>query len=588
MKITDIGFRTPNDLEISKVSIKKFLLIGSCFFSSLRGHVESIWPETRVDWLPVNHVVNLPDDTPSAIEEYQFQVIHVNPRSIIYDGEFFKFSYLDDAAWQNYYDEVVSRLRLIVERTMKYNLESNLLTFISNFFVPQINTHGRLLKRNQYQNQVYFFEELNRDLEKILASYKNTFLIDNDSIAQSIGKRYILDDSMWSYSYNSIYTHTDYEMDSNRLTEVPHPDSKFQFKGYDFVLEFLNELYASYKTIISSDQIKLVVTDLDDTLWRGVSGEWSRPEITEGWPGGYAEALAILAQRGILLAVISKNDMENTIKKWSSNIPGDLFSILKINWSDKPSNMREILGTLNLLPKNVLFIDDNPTERGRMTSEFPDMRVIGSDPHLFRRILMYSPELQVPVITMESSKKSEMISGQIKRDEARVQAKTPQEFLLSLGLKMTYFEVKDTDTSFQRCLELLNKTNQFNTTGDSWVLSDLINFVDSGGKVLAIECSDKFTSYGIIGIVLIANNSIRQMVLSCRVFGLGIEAAIFGVIKKEFLKDITDIRVIFKDTGRNEYAKNSLSQIGFTFEVNEFTISVDNVFSSAHVEILTP
>ena len=65
--------------------------------------------------------------------------------------------------------------------------------------------------------------------------------------------------------------------------------------------------------------IKLVAVDLDDTLWRGVAADGTIGAM-EGWPMGLMETLLHLKKRGILLAIVSKNDEQLIRAKWNDII----------------------------------------------------------------------------------------------------------------------------------------------------------------------------------------------------------------------------------------------------------------------------
>ncbi len=561
--ITDIGFRAPRDLEVNDLPVNHVLVIGSCLIAAIPEFIPTVWAGASADWIALNNVATLPDEPPRPVREYSFQIIQTATRSILREQEYMVLKYDQPDDWRRLFDEVVGRLELVVEGLMRYNREHGLLTFFSNFLVPQQNPLGRLLPRNDYRDLTFFFRELNRELERMVRGYSNAYVLDVEEIAASLGKRYILDDSMWVIAHNSVYGPNDESADVGRIHKPTPVAEKFQSKAYDFVLECLNELRACYRSVRGADSIKLVVTDLDDTLWRGVSGEWDRPQYTDGWPPGYAEALALCSQRGVLLAVISKNDHDAVLQKWSSIIRPETFSVLKVNWLDKVSNMTEILETVNLLPQNVLFLDDNPVERENMRQAFPGLRVAGADPHLMRRLLLWAPEMQQAQISQESARRKEMMDGQVQRESAR-RSMTREEFLASLQLQLTLELVaKPVGATFERCLELINKTNQFNTTGQRWAREDLAAFLESGGTMAAVDCSDKFTRYGVISVVLADAAGLRQMVLSCRVFGLGVEEAIIHEVVERMGWRGEPLQAAFRETGKNRVSLDNLSAIGF-------------------------
>ncbi|MDD5280397.1 HAD-IIIC family phosphatase [Acidithiobacillus sp.] len=584
--ITNIGFRTPRDLEITPTAFRRILVIGSCLSEAFPILIPQEWPGVEVDWIALNNVGSPPEQTPNPVEEYDFQLLQIATRSIFQDREHLAVTLDTDELWEQLFLRVSDRLAMVVDLMMAYNKAHGLLTFFSNFLVPQQNPYGRLFPRRDMRNPVYFFEELNRELDLIIRKYPNAYILDVDSIASSLGKRYLNDDSMWILTHNSLYSEVDFLYDQDRIEKSPPYSEIFNSKAYDFILECLNELRASYRSVLGIDAVKLIVTDLDDTLWRGISGEWEESNFSDGWPNGIAEALAFLRQKGILLAVISKNDHEEALAHWSSILPPDFFSVLMINWEDKVTNMSKILATVNLLPHNTVYIDDNPIERENMRAAFPEMRIIGADPHLVRRTLLWSPETQSPLLTVESSRRVEMMSHQIEREGTR-KLLSRDDFLTSLELALFFQAVgPERQQAFDRSLELINKTNQANTTGRRWRREEILSHLEDGGSMYAVTACDKYTEYGIISVIIASPGRFVQMVLSCRAFGLGIEGAIIAELGRHVSKPDEPLELMFQDTGRNKVAAEALISMGLKLSTDAFQIvNPENLIAPPHIAI---
>ena len=572
--LTGLGFRAPNDLEVTPGYPERVLVIGSCLVASIPENIQRQWPGCQADWIALNNLQPLPEQPPQPVDTYDFQLIQTSTRAFWRDTEHLMLSQEQPCDWQQLQSTAVERLRLIIHELMRYNRERGLLTFVANFFVPTVNPAGRLLPRNDHRNLVFFFEELNRALAEIVSAYANAYILDVDAIAASLGKRYILDDAMWISTHNAVYGVTDDPLDGMRMEPVAPQLSKFESKAYEFILECLHELRASFRSVRGIDAIKLVVTDLDDTLWRGVSGEWDGPVFTDGWPNGYAEALAFLRQRGVLLAVISKNDPQTVMARWSSLLPPEQFSVLRINWTDKPTNMQEVLATTNLLPHNVLFIDDNPAEREAMQAAYPSMRVLGRDPHVLRRILLWSAELQSGAISRESAQRSAMVEGQIRREAQRLQLDRSR-FLAGLQLRVSPLPLTAMGSdSAGRCLELINKTNQFNTTGERWTHEGLAAALAAGGQLWGFDITDVHTPYGITAVAVLEPGLVRQLVVSCRVFGLGIEETVLQLLARAQPWPDQTLSVAFADTGRNQVALQNLTSAGLLREGQRLRVAL--------------
>src|SRR6202011_3556979 len=174
-------------------------------------------------------------------------------------------------------------------------------------------------------------------------------------------------------------------------------------------------------------------------------------------------------KRGVLLGVISKNDESRIVAVWDTIFRGRLrlddFAVRKINWRAKADNFEEILDEVNLLSRNVVFVDDNPLERAEVRAAFPDIRVLGARPYHLKRVLLWASETQVPFVSSESSRRTQMVQSQIARERERKRV-SREEFLGDLGIAAYLFDIRQQDDSKAwRAIELLNKTNQFNTTG---------------------------------------------------------------------------------------------------------------------------
>ena len=132
---------------------------------------------------------------------------------------------------------------------------------------------------------------------------------------------------------------------------------------------------------------KCLVLDLDNTLWGGVVGD-DGPEglvIGEGNPVGEAfkafqEYLLKLKERGVMLAVCSKNEESNAVAAFEKRpemvLKREDFVLFKANWRPKPENLREIASELNIGIDTLVFVDDNPAEREHVRLSLPNVKVV--------------------------------------------------------------------------------------------------------------------------------------------------------------------------------------------------------------------
>ena len=127
---------------------------------------------------------------------------------------------------------------------------------------------------------------------------------------------------------------------------------------------------------------KCLVLDLDNTLWGGVVGDDGVDGIVIGEGSESGEAfLAVqkyakrLSERGVILAVCSKNDERNALRPFEQRsemiLKASDVACFAANWDDKASNLRLIARQLNIGLDSLVLLDDNPVERKLIRRELP-------------------------------------------------------------------------------------------------------------------------------------------------------------------------------------------------------------------------
>lgn len=287
---------------------------------------------------------------------------------------------------------------------------------------------------------------------------------------------------------------------------------------------------------------KLLVLDLDHTLWGGIVGDegWQNLDLGGTSPTGEAylafqRAIKALQRRGVALAICSKNDERvalEAIEKHPEMVlrTGD-FAAWRINWRDKAENLRELLDELNLTTRAAVFIDDSPAERARVRDAWPEVLVPDwpGDPAQYATALRRLRCFDVVRVTTEDRARNAGYVAERRRRETRAQAATFDEWLASLELSITQSELNDAD--LPRAAQLLNKTNQFNLTTRRLTEAALRAFgAAQGRRVLTYRVSDRFGEYGLTGLTSLEIEgrvaTIVDFVLSCRVMGRRVEHAI--------------------------------------------------------------
>jgi len=396
-------------------------------------------------------------------------------------------------------------------------------------------------------------------------------MLDVNALANAFGRRRIQDDYTLHIAHASYISDFDVSYDTNRLQKSIAPSAMYQSAEAikEFGQHLIERLAESIKVIRQSHPIKLIIVDLDDTLWRGVAADDDRPdwEFTEGWPLGLVEALLIFKRRGGLLAICSKNDHDGTAarfeKIWKGRISLSDFASVKINFDRKSANIEEILNEVNILAESTLFIDDNPREIEEVREAFSQLRTLSAQHYDWRRVILTSAETQSFLNTTESQNRTELIKAKIQRDSARKGLSTG-DWLASLEIKQRHKLISDqNDSDFERAFELLNKTNQFNTTGRRWTRDEIVTRMAGGAYFVASFLRDRLVDNGLVGLSLVDGNEILQAVLSCRVFNMEAEYSSGHVVCNLILENHDTVVGRFAETGKNFTCREYFKNMGF-------------------------
>jgi FkbH-like protein len=527
-------FLFPKDLRVTPTQFKQILLIGSCLTALYHEQFSRRFRGVKFDYVAYNFAGSLPANPPAPVNAYDLQYVQIPLRSILSDRIIWATRFNEPDFADAILNDGYGIIDVMLDAAMAYNQAHGLLSLVSNFIVPQMNAAPDVRNRNKTTDLAFIVRKFNDYLAEAVGRYKNAYLVDVNAVADSIGKRYVLDDMIYFYSHGAV--HFQEHIDRGglpRIEPIPPIAEFYESKRDEYIQAVYDQMIATYRIVRQTDQVKAVIFDLDNTLWRGQLAEHYRPgdqswPKSDGWPMGIWEAIHHLRARGILVAICSKNDYDIVAKYWSNAVRPEFVSLkdfasVKINWLPKAENIKAICQEFNIKPKSVVFVDDNPVERAAVKAALPDIRVIGANPYLTRRILLWAPETQLAFLTKESARREDMVRSQIVREETRV-AMSREEFLATLNCTLAFTNITDTDhPEFGRVLELINKTNQFNTTGQRWAHGEITEFLAGGGKILAFNVRDKFADYGLVGVLLLDENIISQFVMSCRVLGMDVE-----------------------------------------------------------------
>ena len=326
---------------------------------------------------------------------------------------------------------------------------------------------------------------------------------------------------------------------------------------------------------------KCIILDLDNTLWGGVIGEdgIGGIELSTSKEGArfrdFQKRLKELKEEGVILAVVSKNNMEDALDGINNHpdmvLRSDDFVAIKANWEPKPVNIEALSKELNLGLDSFVFIDDNPVEREAVKIALPQVIVpeFPKDTANLEKFAIeisrkYFPTLR---LTSEDTKKTEQYQLEARRSELKKSTLTLEEYLKSLEMKLTIREIDENDIT--RAAQLTQKTNQFNLTTRRFTESDIREIKDSPNcRIWIGELEDKFGSYGkvILAIVKIEGEKavIDTFLMSCRVMGRNVETDFLVHIEKELAKDgIREIIGEYIPTSRNSVVDSFWKNQGY-------------------------
>jgi FkbH-like protein len=448
----------------------------------------------------------------------------------------------------------------------------------TTFVEPSFDYLGALRTKDYNRSPIEIVRRLNATLRDAVAPLAGAYVLDVNLLLNQVGRAHLQDDTVMSATHGAYLHHGVIDIDAQRIVAPKPPSSAYRIEPAEraYAAAFWTAVADSVKIIRAADPVKLLIVDLDDTLWRGVAGEddvepWER---IEGWPIGLMEALLVFKGRGGLLAICSKNDREATLQRmqqiWQGAVTPQDFAVIKINWSPKSQNVAEILQETNLLPANVAILDDNPREVDEIRARFPDVRVLGFDAYDWRRIILRAPETQTTEATAESLQRTQLVQARLERENAAIGV-SRADWLASLACRQRFDLIRSAASpSFPRALELLNKTNQFNTTGRRWGAGELADFLQGGGVAVSTALQDRTADNGVVGVALVEAGEIVQLVLSCRVFGLGAETNLGRAATLVALSQAPLARGCIVDTGRNFTCHSVFETLGFQRDGDQF------------------
>ena len=335
------------------------------------------------------------------------------------------------------------------------------------------------------------------------------------------------------------------------------------------------------QTLVFLSKKKLVVCDLDNTLWEGIIGEGQGVKhYTDR-----QNTLKDLKSKGVVLAINSKNDPANVY--WDGGVlQEDSFVASHISWNPKVLGMKQIQKTLNLKYKDYVFVDDRVDECEMVREAYPEMVVLDATKErtwrlfkLWEELLDENDGMDRTQMYKEREQRKELLADDTDDED-------PSQMFSKLELKAKIREAGQGD--LKRVTELINRTNQWNLCGSRTTFSEIQKWSQSPKfKIHTVSVSDRFGDMGMICSAVVEQTDealdVKVYVLSCRVFGYGVETLLLKQIEEDSKKIFGEVKVrgYFKPTPQNKPATNMYRDFGFVPKDDHWFLDSDAYSQSA-------
>ncbi len=346
---------------------------------------------------------------------------------------------------------------------------------------------------------------------------------------------------------------------------------------------------------------KVLVLDLDNTLWGGVVGDDGVEGIVLGQGSALGEAFVAvqdyarqLARRGVVLAVCSKNDEANALAPFDSHpemvLRRDDIACLIANWDDKALNLRRLAASLNLGLDSLVLLDDNPVERALIRRELPGVQVpeVDDDPATVPQRLADAGYFEAVGVTADDRARTAQYRQNRERAAAQGAARDEQGSDLPgylRSLDMVLHASPFDEAGLARIVQLVNKTNQFNlTTRRTTPEAIRAVIADPHGFGLQLRLVDRFGDNGIVVIVAGRLSEagdecvITDWLMSCRVLGRQVEQATLLLVAERARRLGADTLIgEYRETGKNGMVRTLYPSLGFapTDTPDRFALRLD-------------
>lgn len=309
---------------------------------------------------------------------------------------------------------------------------------------------------------------------------------------------------------------------------------------------------------------KCLALDLDGTLWRGVIGEDGIGGIEPNVE--FQEAVLALRERGVILAVCSKNneaDARLGLSHPDMRLGADDIAVLAADWRPKHEQLQTVADKLGIGLDSIVFVDDNPAERDWVRAFAPVVDVIDlpADPFLYVQALDDYLGFEMSVFSDEDANRADFYTRGAPMDAGSI-----DEFYADLEMRCVVRPFTEAD--LPRLAQLAGKTNQFNLTTRRHKASTLARFAaDPTCATLSFRLADRYADHGLVGMAIACESEglleVDTWLMSCRVIGRTLEQTMLSELVREAAERDCILHAAYFPTDRNGPVADLLLRLGF-------------------------
>ncbi len=355
-----------------------------------------------------------------------------------------------------------------------------------------------------------------------------------------------------------------YDRAADQLGHIPYTPEAYAALGTAIARVFLASRRAPYKVI---------VTDCDNTLWRGICGERG-PQGIQLDPASLAlqKFLKSRQKDGMLLCVCSKNAARDVEETFDAHPEMPLqrsdFAGWRVNWRPKSENIESLAAELSLGLDSFIFVDDNPMETAEVEAHCPGVLALTlpADTRLIPRFLDHVWAFDQNGTTSEDRNRTAMYRENTLRRSVLAESLSYADFIRGLNLEIEIRELSGA-AEIERAAQMTQRTNQFNFTTQRFTASQIREAINrDSSRILAAFVRDRYGDYGQVGLVMFEPVEdalqVRDFLLSCRVLGKGVEHAMVARLGQiAMAQSLSALEVSFVATPKNTPAQDFLATL---------------------------